>query len=94
MVVVYRVSWFSWLMGKLLVRLAHVALPNLLAGRRLVPELLQRQATPEAMASALHDVQQRRGELLLGYDEVRLSLGGPGASARVAEHLIAAGRKG
>jgi lipid-A-disaccharide synthase len=94
MVVAYRVSWVSWILGKLLVRLSHVALPNLLAGRRLVPELLQNAATPEAMAGALHDVQERRGELLSGYEEVRRSLGGPGASARVAQHLIEAARKG
>jgi lipid-A-disaccharide synthase len=89
MVVAYRVSWFSWLMGKLLLRIPLVSLPNILAGRRLVPELLQRRATPEAMANALHEVQRQRAELILGYDEVRQSLGGPGASARVAEHLIA-----
>jgi lipid-A-disaccharide synthase len=90
MVVAYRVSWVSWFLGKLLVHLPHVALPNLLAGRRLVPELLQNQATPEAMAEALRDVEQRRDELVREYDAVRRSLGGPGASARVAEHVLAA----
>jgi lipid-A-disaccharide synthase len=94
MVVAYRVSWVSWLVGKLMVRVPHVALPNLLAGKRLVPELLQGEATPEAMARALHDVQDRRDELLLGYEVVRQSLGGPGASARVAEHLLRLGTKG
>jgi lipid-A-disaccharide synthase len=94
MVVAYRVSWVSWLLGKLLVRLSHVALPNLLANRRLVPELLQGAATPEAMAMALDEVRLRRGEILAGYEEVRRSLGGAGASARVAEHLLAAARRG
>jgi lipid-A-disaccharide synthase len=94
MVVAYRVSWLSWIIGKLLVRVPHVALPNLLAGKRLVPELLQGDATPEAMARALHDVQDRRGDLLGAYDAVRTSLGGPGASARVAEHVMRVGRKG
>ncbi len=91
MVVVYRVSWLSWLVARLLVRVAHVALVNLLAGRRLVPELLQRALTPTAVADALRTVWRdagRRAELLAGYREVRETLGGPGASARVAEALL------
>ncbi len=94
MVVAYRVSWVSWLLGKLLVRLPFVALPNILAGKSLVPELLQGGATPEAMALALHDVQDRQEDLLVGYEAVRRSLGGPGASARVAEHLVQFGKSG
>ncbi len=91
MVVVYRVSWLSWLVGRLLVRVAHVAIVNLLAGRRLVPELLQGAMKPEAMAAALRQVWEnsgRRAEMLAGYREVRESLGGPGASERVAGVLL------
>ncbi len=93
MVVVYRVSWLSWLVGRLLVRVAHVAIVNLLAGRRLVPELLQGAAKPAAMAEALRGVWRdagRRAELLAGYQEVREKLGGPGASERVAALLLGA----
>ncbi len=91
MVVVYRVSWFSWLVGRLLVRVAHVAIVNLLAGRRLVPELLQGAMQPEAMAAELRRVWEdsgKRAELMAGYREVRASLGGPGASDRVAGVLL------
>jgi lipid-A-disaccharide synthase len=91
MVVVYRVSWLTWLVARLLVRIAHVAIVNLLAGRRLVPELLQGAMTPEAMAAELRRVWEdtgRRAELLAGYRQVRESLGGPGASDRVAQVLL------
>jgi lipid-A-disaccharide synthase len=91
MVVVYRVSWLTWLIGRLLVRVAHVAIVNLLAGRRLVPELLQGAMKPEAMAAALRQVWEdsgKRAELLAGYQSVRESLGGPGASDRVAAVLL------
>ena len=53
MVVAYRMGALSWLLLKQLVKTPYVALPNILAGRALVPELLQGSATPAAMAQAL-----------------------------------------
>ena len=95
MVVVYRVSWLTWLIARALVKVAHVAIVNLLAGRRLVPELLQNAMQPEAMAAELRRVWEdggNRAELLAGYYKVRQSLGGPGASDRVAAVLLGDGR--
>ncbi len=90
MVVVYRLSWLSYLIGRIFVRLAHFALVNLLAGRALVPELLQRQASPERMAAEIERLlgdRSARAEQLRGLEEVRASLGAPGAPRRVAEEL-------
>ena len=53
MVVAYRLGHFSYALARLLVRTEFVALPNLLAGRELVPERLQGDATPEKLADAL-----------------------------------------
>ena len=53
MVVAYRLGSLSYVLARLLVRTEFVALPNLLAGRVLVPERLQGEATPEKMADAL-----------------------------------------
>lgn len=53
MVVAYRMGALSWLLLKWLVKTPYAALPNILAGRALVPELLQRAATPAALAAAL-----------------------------------------
>jgi lipid-A-disaccharide synthase len=90
MVVVYRVSWLSALVARLLVKIAHVALVNLLAGRRLVPELLQGEARGERMAGELErllgDPAAREAQLA-GLREVRASLGEPGAPGRVAEEV-------
>ena len=55
MVVAYRLGAASHALARLLVRTDYVALPNLLAGRELVPERLQRQATAEKLADALLD---------------------------------------
>lgn len=53
MVVAYRMGALSWLLLKPLVKTPYAALPNILAGRAVVPELLQGSATPAAMAQAL-----------------------------------------
>jgi lipid-A-disaccharide synthase len=90
MVVVYRLSWLSWVVGRLLVKIAHVALVNLLAGRRLVPELLQGDATGARMAEEVERLlgdRVAREAQLAGLREVRASLGEPGAPRRVAEEL-------
>lgn len=52
MVVAYRLHWLTFLIARFLVRIPYVSLPNLLAGRALVPELIQHQATPANIAAA------------------------------------------
>jgi lipid-A-disaccharide synthase len=93
MVVVYKLSWLSYLVGRLLVRIAHFALVNILAGRGLVPELLQGEASPERMAAEVERLlgdRDAREEQLRGLREVRASLGEPGAARRVAEEVARA----
>lgn len=93
MVVVYRLSWLSYLVGRLLVRIAHFALVNILAGRGLVPELLQREASPERMAAEVERLlgdRSAREEQVAGLRAVRASLGEPGAARRVAEEIARA----
>jgi lipid-A-disaccharide synthase len=93
MVVVYKLSWLSYLVGRLLVRIAHFALVNILAGRGIVPELLQRQASPERMAAEVNRLlgdRAAREEQLAALREVRTSLGEPGAPRRVAEEVARA----
>ncbi len=88
MIVVYRVSRFSYWLGKRLIRVEHIGLANLVAGRRIVPELLQHQATPENIAQeALRLLQDesRLVEMRRQLHYVAKSLGAPGASRRAAE---------
>ena len=93
MVVVYRLAWLSYLVGRIFVRIAHFALVNILAGRQVVPELLQTEASPERMAfeieRLLSDPEARRQQLA-DLDEVRRSLGEAGAARRVAEEVVGA----
>ena len=94
-VVVYRLSWLSWIVGRLLVRVPFVSLVNLLAGRRLVPELLQRDCTgariAESAAPLLHPGEGREAQLE-GMRRIRAGLapaGAPGAARRAAEEVAA-----
>jgi lipid-A-disaccharide synthase len=87
MVVVYRLSPLTYLLGRPLVRVPHFAMANLIAGREVVRELIQRKFRAEAVAEealALIDDPQRRAEVRAGLAEVRRRLGPPGASARAA----------
>ncbi|MDP3543270.1 MAG: lipid-A-disaccharide synthase [Elusimicrobiota bacterium] len=93
MVVVYKLSWPTYAIARALVKVKHIAMANLLAGKTVVPELIQRDATADRIfleASALLDDPARaaavRSELL----KVRRSLGEPGAADRAAAAVLAA----
>lgn len=87
-VVVYKTGGFNYAVARSLIKVEYIAMPNLIAGRELMPELIQGEATPEkvaAQALSLLADDQRRGQVIQGLNEVRAKLGGPGASRRVAE---------
>lgn len=88
-VVAYRTSALTWSFARRLVQTEHIALPNLIAGARIVPEHLQGAATPEALAQSLTPLldldSPERTAQLEGFATVRAALGSPGAAARVAD---------
>ena len=88
-VVAYVTHPATWVLARRLVKVPHVALANLVAGKRVVPEFLQSQATPTAMAEALQPLldesSPERRSMLAGLASVRKALGNPGAAARVVD---------
>jgi lipid-A-disaccharide synthase len=86
LVAVYRLNALSHLIASRLIKVPHFCLVNLLAGREVVPELLQAAFTAPAVADALEPLWEgpARERCLAGLDAVRASLGPPGASARAA----------
>ncbi|MFO7768403.1 MAG: lipid-A-disaccharide synthase [bacterium] len=88
MVIAYRMSPLSWRIGRARVKVPHVGLVNLVAGERVVPELLQEEATPGRMAAelgALMDEGPDRHRVLEGLAAVRAELGEEDAPERGAE---------
>jgi lipid-A-disaccharide synthase len=89
MVVAYSINPLSARLLRGLVTSRWVALPNLIAGREIVPELLQGALTRDALIERVRPLLQRTSPIAeaqrAGLLEVRQRLGGPGASARVAE---------
>jgi len=87
MVIVYRMNPVTHLLARLLTRLPHIGMPNLIVGRRLVPELVQGDCTPERIAfeiRALLTDPARAAAARQGLAEVRGRLGEPGAIGRAA----------
>lgn len=86
--IVYRVSETTYrIMRRLLVGVRHIGLPNIVAGRTVCDELIQRDCTPERIRDellALAPDGPRREAQLAAFREIRSSLGGGGATARAA----------
>jgi lipid-A-disaccharide synthase len=92
MVVVYRLSPMTYRLGRPFVRVDMFAMANLVAGRRVVPELIQDDFTPQAVArEALAILRDpvHAARVRDGLRDVRHKLGPPGASRRAAESVLA-----
>lgn len=91
MAVLYRVSATSYWIGRALVRVPHVAMVNILAGERVVPEFLQGEARAERILPVVEE-WLRAPEKLAAIREklqaLRPLLGEAGASERAAEEVL------
>jgi lipid-A-disaccharide synthase len=91
MAVVYRLSPLTYHLGRRFVHVDMFAMVNLIAGRRIVPELIQNDCTAEAIArevlSFLTD-SARAAQTRAALADVRTRLGSPGASGRVADTVL------
>ncbi len=76
-IAVYRLSALTFFAAKRLVKVPHVAMPNLIAGRQIIPELLQDDFTPENMVKHLQQIVpdgEPRQQMLAGLAEVQAAL--------------------
>jgi lipid-A-disaccharide synthase len=90
-VALYKTSWSTYQIGKHLIRVNFLAMPNLLAGEPIYPEFIQHAATAENIAHAaidLLDNTARRSAIKAKLAKVIASLGGPGANQRATRAIM------
>ena len=88
MIIVYRLAWLTYGLARLLVRVKHIGMVNILAGEAVVPELIQGEVTAERILDASRHIlgDPALQERIVGkLAQVREKLGAPGASGRVAD---------
>ncbi len=90
-VALYKTSWSNYQIGKRVVKVRFLAMPNLLANEEVFPEFVQDAATPDKIAEAglalLRD-QERRARTRAKLAEIIASLSGPGANRRAARAIL------
>jgi len=88
MVIAYKMSPLTYILGRMLIRgVAFIGMPNILAGRRIVPELIQREVTPVNLVRAAEPMlaESLHAEITASLLAAGHSLGTPGAAGRVAD---------
>ncbi len=88
MVILYRMSGPSFALARLLVRVPHIGMPNLILGERVVPELIQGEANAERIVEEARPLlfdPERGARMREALARVRARLGRPGAAGRAAE---------
>jgi lipid-A-disaccharide synthase len=87
MVIIYRLSRISYLIGRMLVKVKCIGLANIVVGRKVVPELIQGEVTPQRIAHEAEKILRdpaTRGEIEAEFKLIKEKLGERGASHKVA----------
>jgi lipid-A-disaccharide synthase len=90
-VLVYKVSWPTYLAARLLMTTKYLGMPNVLAGREIVPEFVQQHARPAAISRAVLRLINDPGageQMISGFDAIIETLGETGASAKAARAIL------
>lgn len=90
-VAIYKTSWSTYQIGKRIVNVKYLAMPNLLAGEEIFPEFIQSAATPENIARVALELLQsesRRAQIRTKLAGLVSALGGPGARMRAAKAIL------
>jgi lipid-A-disaccharide synthase len=90
-VAMYKTSWTNYQVGKRLVKVKYLAMPNLLANELVFPEFVQDHATPENLATAALSILQderRQAQIRARLEAIIASFGPPGASRRAAQAIV------
>ena len=92
MIVVYKVNWLTYLIGRMVVKVNWLAMPNVIAGREIVPEFIQHAANPDRVAPVARELLKNDAKREAMRQELAIvveSLGADGASERAAKLILA-----
>lgn len=87
MVIMYKTAWPTFVIAKTFLKIPYIGLVNVVAGKKIVPELLQNEATGEKLAAAIEDIfsnPNTYGQMTNDLAQVKIKLGASGASTRAA----------
>jgi lipid-A-disaccharide synthase len=90
-VLTYKVAWPTYLAARFVVNVDYLGMPNLLAGKEVVPEFIQHEATAEPIVNAMRvlmDNVNARDRMISEFDAIINKLGGGGASHRAARAIL------
>ena len=90
-VLIYKVAWPTYLAARLVVKVKYLGMPNVLAGREVVPEFIQHRAKPEAIAKAAWQLMENtdaREQMISEFDAIVGKLGVGEASEKAAGAII------
>jgi lipid-A-disaccharide synthase len=96
-VLVYKVAWPTYVAARLVVNVDFLGMPNLLAGKEVVPEFIQHEAKPDAIVKdvrLLMEDSPARDRMISDFDAIISKLGGTGASERAAQAIFDELKKG
>ena len=91
LIVVYKTGHVPWLLSRAFLQVDHISLVNIIAGKGIVPEILQYRMRPELLAETALELcrdGEKRRTMIEELGKVRERLGGPGASKRAAEIVL------
>jgi len=97
MIIMYRISPLSYKLGQALINVEHIGLVNIIANERIVPELIQNDATPGKIASTVGDLLDSTDELNLMKEKlssVKERMGEVGAAEKTADIGLALIKRG
>src|SRR5262249_14682789 len=90
-VLIYKVAWPTYIAARLVVNVDFLGMPNVLAGKEVVPEFIQHEAKPDAMVKAVRLLMQDalpRDRMISDFEAIMRRLGGAGASKRAAQTIL------
>ncbi len=90
-VLIYKVAWPTYVAARLVVNVDFLGMPNLLAGKEVVPEFIQHEAKPEAIVKAVRLLMEdspARDRMISDFNATTSKLGGAGASERAAQAIL------